>query len=227
MKQTIGFILVIFFVINLKTEAQVKDTLIWSIEGNAGIEGSTFHYQSKDAKWDALTANQNQLIQVGLGQSMGFLASRELNKKWAISTGVFWLKKREMYNAESLPSMLSMCNDYQWMSIPLLLKYQVNQNEDRNFFVQGGINWNAMLQASRTYQSLGMNQAQTVKISDGLQGNSLSAQLRLGWQWLLPAHWYGGVFVQGNYFFQSMGTQETWGVHPWGFGLGVSFGKRK
>jgi hypothetical protein len=227
MKQTFVFFVLIFSFTILKSEAQVKDTLRWSMEGNIGFEATDFFYQSGSADWDALTLKQNQMVQPAMGASLGCLASRKLNQKWWLCTGAFWTTKRERYNADSLPNMLSMRNDYQWMSIPLLIKYQVSQNEDRNFFIQGGLNWNAVFQASRTYQVLGMNQSQRVEISEGLQRSSLSAQLRLGWQWALPAHWYGGVFLQGNYFVQPLGTQEAWSIHPWGCGVGLSLGKRK
>jgi Outer membrane protein beta-barrel domain len=227
MKQTIVFFVVVFSFIVRNAEAQIVDTLRWSMEGNVGIESANFFYQNSDPKWDAVTLKQNQVVQSGLGSSVGCLASRKLNQKWWLSTGASWTSKRERYNADSLPNMLSMRNDYQWMSVPLMLKYQVNQNEDRNFFIQGGVYWNAMFHASRTYQALGMNQSQTVDISEGLQRSSLSAQLRLGWQWALPAHWYGGVFIQGNYFVQPLGAQEAWSVHPWGCGLGISLGKKK
>jgi|GEM_PF-5007652 hypothetical protein len=227
MKQTIVFLIVIFSTSILKSEAQVKDTLRWAMEGNVSFEAADFFYQSGGAEWDALAERQNQMIQTSTGSALGCLASRKLNQKWWLSTGAFWTTKRERYNADSLPNMLSMRNDYQWMSIPLLIKYQVSQNEDRNFFIQGGMHWNAMFNASRSYQALGMNQSQTVEISEGLQRSSLSAQLRLGWQWALPANWYGGVYLQGNYFVQPMGAQENWSIHPWGCGLGVSLGKRK
>ena len=49
----------------LKSEAQVKDTLRWSMEGNIGFEATDFFYQSGGPDWDALTLKQNQMVQPG------------------------------------------------------------------------------------------------------------------------------------------------------------------
>ncbi len=207
--------------------AQNKDTLLWTVEGNAGMEFVDFYHRSSAPQWNELAAKQNDIIVPSMGVSMGVMASRKLGDNNYLGTGAMWLRKREQYNADELPEMLSMWNDYQWMSVPLMFKHLFDNNEQRKFFLEGGLSWNSIFQSKSTYRTLGMNQSQTVDVAEGLRKSALSAHLKMGWQWDLTANWYGTAFVQGNYFFQSIGSQKTWGVHPWGCGMGIGLGKRK
>ncbi len=227
MKKNVGLSVLFCFCILNMLNAQVKDSLHWSIEGNYGIELLDFAYQSGTSDQEFLTAQQNQLISPFYGWNAGINVSRKLNKNWHLNTGVAYMKKGENFDVDQLSGMLQMRNDFHWMSIPLLAKYQISRTEDRSLFIQGGIQWNRLVRSSRTYQSLGMNQSKTIVDIEGINTSALSTQLSIGWQWTLTSNWYGGVFLQGNYFLQSIAAQSQWDVRPWGCGFGIVFGKRR